>query len=64
VYITSPSFLELLNSFKILYAKCKDKIEASAMGYHNGLDKLASASKQVKCSNEAAGYTFNVDLYC
>ncbi|XP_065334185.1 dynein axonemal heavy chain 3 [Cloeon dipterum] len=47
VYITSPSFLELLNSFKALYATCRDKIEAQVAGYHGGLDKLASASKQV-----------------
>lgn len=47
VYITSPSFLELLNSFKALYATCRDKIEAQVGGYRGGLEKLASASQQV-----------------
>jgi dynein heavy chain, axonemal len=47
VYVTSPSFLELLNSFKALYATSRDKIEAQVGGYHGGLEKLASASQQV-----------------
>jgi hypothetical protein len=63
IYITPTMYLELLNSYKRLYAARHAEVSAARTRYENGLGKLLFTEGQVMPPLHSAGCSVMVALY-